>query len=132
MAAGMAVDNHQRMEVARSRRAAPQWADLLSRILGDGSRVVQLEAQLFEMRLTASLKALVDRAIATMLVFYAILIGSTCLFVALIFLLHQWLPWWQSFASVGLLIIAGVTAVNASQILQYNFVWNPAERSHLK
>jgi hypothetical protein len=49
-----------------------------------------------------------------MLVLYALLIGSTCLFMTLIFLLHQWLAWWQSFAIVGLLIIIRAVATNAA------------------
>ncbi len=49
-----------------------------------------------------------------MLVLYAVLIGGTCLFMALIFLLHQWLAWGQSFAIVSLLIIICAVATNAA------------------
>ena len=107
----MATLNHQRSEREDARPS--QWSGLAARLIEDGSRVVELEARLLETRLMASLEALVDRAIAAMIVLYGALIGSSCLLTALIFLLHRWVPWWESFAVVGVLMLLIVFAMYA-------------------
>ena len=40
-----------------------------------------------------------------------ILIGALCMLCALLFLLHQWLPWWQAFGAIGLAtLLVGIVA----------------------
>lgn len=81
--------------------AASAWSSLFGRMVEDLSRIFQLELRLVESKLTPSLSAMVDRAVAAMVVLFAGAIGGCCLLAALIMLLHQWLPWWQSLAISG-------------------------------
>jgi len=78
---------------------------LLSRVLEDGSRVIELELQLLEAKLASSMMAMIDRAIAGLIILYASTIGGSCLLAALILLLHGWMPWWQCFAIGGVVTI---------------------------
>jgi len=103
--------------------AASDWSTLLGRMVEDLSRIFQLELRLLESKLTPSLSAMVDRAVAAMVVLFAGAIGGCCLLTALIMLLHQWLPWWQSLAISGGLPLAA--AVIAYAIL--NRSGSPAE-----
>jgi hypothetical protein len=95
----------------RTGAAASDWSSLLGRVVEDLSRIFQLELRLLESRMALSLSAMADRAFAAMIVVFAGAIGGCCLLTALIMLLHQWLPWWQSLAiSGGVPIAAGVIA----------------------
>jgi len=86
---------------------------LLSRVLEDGSRVIQLELQLLEARLASSMIAMTDRAIAALIILYAGMIGGSCILAALILLLHGWMPWWQCFAIGGVFMIVCGLIVHA-------------------
>jgi hypothetical protein len=86
---------------------------LLSRLLEDGSRVIELELQLLEEKLASSMMAMIDRGIAGLITLYASMIGGSCLLAALILLLHGWMPWWQCFAIGGVVTIVSGFIVNA-------------------
>ncbi|MGH6878259.1 MAG: hypothetical protein ACREHV_12930, partial [Rhizomicrobium sp.] len=58
-------------------------------MLEDLSHVIQLELQLLEARITPSLMAMTDRALAGLVVLCAGVIGGVCLLAALILLLHE-------------------------------------------
>ena len=94
--------------------AASTWSTLLGRVVEDLSRIFQLELRLLESKLAPSLSAMVDRAIAAMVVLFAGAIGGGCLLAALIMLLHQWLPWWQSLAITGGVPIAAAVIAYAT------------------
>jgi hypothetical protein len=91
-----------------------EWPTLLGRMLEDVSRVIQLELQLLEAKLSPSLMAMADRAIAGLMILYAGVIGASCLLAALILFLHRWMEWWQCFAIAGVVTIACALAVYAS------------------
>jgi len=81
----------------------PGWPKLMARMMED---ITRSELQRFEANLGASLRAAVDRVIASLFLIVSAVIGGSCLLAALILLLSQWLPWWLSFAVAGLAIIA--------------------------
>jgi hypothetical protein len=85
--------------------AAPEWPTLLGRTLEDVGRVIQLDIQLLEAKFSHALNATVDRAIAHVLVLYISVLGGSCLLASLIFLIHEWLPWWICFVTVGTVVV---------------------------
>jgi hypothetical protein len=85
--------------------ASNEWPTLLARMVDDLSRIVETELRLFEANLVGLLSSTVDRAIAGMLMVAASVVGATCLLVALILLLHNWLEWWQAVGIVGLAMV---------------------------
>ena len=92
----------------------PEWPTLLGRMLEDLTRVLQLEIQLAENRISASLAAITDRILAGLVALFAAASAAVCLVAALILLLHQWLAWWESLAAGGGAILAvGVIAYAA-------------------
>ena len=93
-----------------------EWPTLLGRMIEDLSRVIQLELQLLQARIGPSLTAMVDRAIAGLVILCAGAIGGACLLAALILLLHQWMPWWECLATGG--IVAMVCGLVAHMILR--------------
>ena len=92
--------------VAGSRAVAtPEWPALLGRMLEDLTRVLQLEIQLAENRISTSLGVIGDRILAGLVVLFAGASAAVCLIAALILLLHQWLAWWQSLAAGGAAVL---------------------------
>ena len=84
---------------------------LLSRMLEDVVRVLQLELRLLEAEIARTLSLTVDRTIAALVLLYASAITGSCLVVALAFLLHTWLAWWLCFALSGTAaLICGLVA----------------------
>lgn len=89
---------------ANDRGTNNEWPTLLGRMVDDLSRIVETELRLFEANLVGLLNTTVDRAIAGMLLLALSVVGGACLLVALILLLHQWLPLWEAIGIVGLAI----------------------------
>jgi hypothetical protein len=57
---------------------------------------------LFEAHLAVSAEALVENAVAALIVFATFIIAETCIITAAIFLLHEWLlSWWLPLAIAG-------------------------------
>jgi hypothetical protein len=107
MDSGSAIQLGERSVVAAdgSFGATLEWPTLLDRALADVGRIIQLDVQLLEAKLAQSLMATADRVIARMLVLYTSVLGASCLLASLIFLLHDWMPWWECFGAVGIAII---------------------------
>lgn len=82
------------------------WTVLFGRMIDDLSRIIEGEIKLFQAGLKPALSGAVDRAIAALVLVLSMMAGSICLLAAFIILLHQWLPWWQSFAIGGAAAIA--------------------------
>jgi hypothetical protein len=82
------------------------WTVLFGRMIDDLSRIIEGEIKLFQAGLKPALSGAVDRAIAALVLVLSMMAGSICLLAAFIILLHQWLPWWQSFAIGGAVAIA--------------------------
>lgn len=87
---------------------------LLTRMLEDLVRVLQLELRLVEAEVARALAATVDRTIAALILLYVGALTGSFLAVALAFLLHTWLPWWLCFALSGVAaLICGAIAYAA-------------------
>jgi hypothetical protein len=98
-------NNEIQTVAVNDRGASNDWPALLSRMVDDISRIVGSELRLFEANLVGHLNATVERAIAGMLLIACSVVGGVCLLIALILLLHEWLPWWESVGLVGLLVM---------------------------
>ncbi|MGA2410380.1 MAG: hypothetical protein ABSG46_08350 [Candidatus Binataceae bacterium] len=89
-----------------NREPAPDWAALIERLVDSSARIARNEVLLLENRLLLSLRSaaepLIARVIAIAVLALAGLLGVTFLLCGYIFLLHQWLPWWQAFGAGGL------------------------------
>ena len=107
---GITSRHYQREPGANGADTSAQWPTLLSRMLEDLSRVIQLELQLLEAKIAPALTTMADQAIAGLIAGLVILsagvMAGVCLLAALILLLHQWIPWWQCFGIGGLVAIA--------------------------
>jgi hypothetical protein len=124
MGSAITTQRHERSAVVNGSPAVnTEWPTLLGRMLEDVSRVIQLELQLLEAKLTPSMMAMADRAIAGLIMLFAGVIGGSCLLAALILLLHRWMEWWQCFAIAGVVTIVcalGVYAIIRSPALTEN------------
>jgi Putative Actinobacterial Holin-X, holin superfamily III len=85
----------------------PDWATLIKRALDDVSRILRSEIQILQTSLRQAVEAQVSRAVVRLTVIAAMACGAVCLLCAIILLIHQWLPLWQSFGLVGIVTLAG-------------------------
>ena len=69
---------------------------------------------MFQTGIKATLELQVADTLARLKVITVIITGALCLLCAAIFLLHQWLPWWQAFGSAGLATLLAGTAISAT------------------
>jgi hypothetical protein len=91
------------------RTADSDWPSLIERAVDDISRIVQSEAQIFQTRLSAAIELRISSAMIVLAAVGVIVTGALCLLCAAIFLLHQWLPWWQAFGIAGgALVLVGI------------------------
>lgn len=77
------------------------WPVLAERVIDDLTHVIRAEIQLFENSLIPLFTDLTDRVVAGIIAGFAMLAGGVAMLAALIMLLRQWLPWWQSLAIGG-------------------------------
>jgi hypothetical protein len=91
--------------------ASPDWATLLDRALDNVSRIVRSEMQELQTSIEAAVEAQVDNLLVHLATIATMVCGAICLMCAVILLLHQSLPWWQSFGLTGLgLVAAGMVS----------------------
>lgn len=81
--------------------ASPDWATLTERALDDLSRIVRSEIHMLQTSIETAVEARIDRVVTRAMTIAAMICGAFCVLCALILLLHEWLPWWQSFAIGG-------------------------------
>lgn len=93
--------------------ANTDWATLTDRVLDDVSRILRSEIHMFQTSVETAIEARIDRAVVRLAIITAMVFGAICILCAWILLLHQWLPWWQSFGIAGLSILAGGIVSNA-------------------
>ncbi|MGC1397874.1 phage holin family protein [Candidatus Binatus sp.] len=85
------------------------WPTLVGRAVDDVTRILQSEAHMLETSMSAALETRLASAIATLTVIAVMLSGGVCILCAVILVLHEWLPLWQSFGLAGVgLLLAGV------------------------
>lgn len=87
------------------------WPELAERVISDLTHVIRVEIELFRNSLIPIFSDLTDRVVAGLIAGFVMLAGGVTLLVALIMLLHEWLPWWQSLA------ISGAAAILAGYLL---------------
>jgi VIT1/CCC1 family predicted Fe2+/Mn2+ transporter len=78
------------------------WPTLIERAVDDVSRILRSEARMFQTSIGATLEAQISNTLARLTIVAVIISGALCLLCSAIFLLHQWLPWWQVFGIAGL------------------------------
>ena len=83
--------------------ASPDWATLTERALDDVSRIVRSEIHMLQTSIETAVEARIDSVVTRSMTIAATVCGVFCILCAVILLLHQWLPWWQSFGIAGLL-----------------------------
>jgi hypothetical protein len=76
--------------------------DLGVRILSDFGRIVAAEARLLEVNIIGATQALVDRIYLAAVLIVVATAGVVSIVASIIFLLHQWMPWWQVLGIVGI------------------------------
>ncbi len=76
--------------------------DLGVRILSDFGRIVAAEARLLEVNIIGAAQALVDRIYLAAVLIVVATAGVVSIVASIIFLLHQWMPWWQVLGIVGI------------------------------
>jgi aspartate aminotransferase-like enzyme len=81
--------------------ASPDWATLTERALDDLSRIVRSEIHMLQTSIETAVEARIDRVVTRAMTIAAMVCGAFCVLCALILLLHEWLPWWQSFGIGG-------------------------------
>ena len=86
--------------------ASPDWATLTERALDDVSRIVRSEIHMLQTGIETAVEVRIDSVVTRSMTIAAVLCGSFCILCAVILLLHQWLPWWQSFGIAGFCLLA--------------------------
>jgi VIT1/CCC1 family predicted Fe2+/Mn2+ transporter len=81
------------------------WPTLIERAVDDVARILRSEAQILQTSIGAAIQRQISSAVALLVVVGIVIVGALCLVFAAIFLLHQWLPLWQSFGIVGLVML---------------------------
>jgi len=81
------------------------WSTLAAKAIDDLTRIVQSEIRLLETTLKMVLQSEIDHALAILVAAAVLMSGAACLIGASILLLHQWLPWWQSFGISGVVLL---------------------------
>lgn len=108
-------NGHSELNEARDASISrAEWPALVSRAVGDLSRIIKAEVRLLELGLTSIVQAEMARLIIAMVLGSLAICAGICLLAALVMFLHQWLMWWSSFAVTGggvLLLIAIVWAI---------------------
>ncbi len=94
--------------------ANSDWPTLIERVVDDVSRILRFEAQIFQSRIGAALDLHISNAVTLLTVVGIMISGALCLLCSVIFLLHLWLPLWQSFGIVGLLMLRAVIGSKAA------------------
>jgi VIT1/CCC1 family predicted Fe2+/Mn2+ transporter len=89
------------------------WPSLIERAVDDVTRILRSEVQILRTSIGAALQRQISDAVALLAIVAIAIAGVLCVIFAAVFLLHQWLPLWQSFGVVGLfmLILAAVCNV---------------------
>jgi Putative Actinobacterial Holin-X, holin superfamily III len=85
--------------------AYSDWPTLIERAVDDVSRILRSEAHMFQTRMGAALEVQIFNTVTLLTIVGIMISGALCILCAAIFLLHQWLPWWQAFGIAGLVTL---------------------------
>ena len=87
----------------------PDWSEVIGRVVDDLARIIHAEFRLFDAELERAIQRASDRAIFEVLMAMVLTVGGLCLLAAVILLLHQFTPWWLSFAIAGAVTVAAAS-----------------------
>src|SRR5262249_18186583 len=88
----------------------PDWSELIGRVVDDLARIVHAEFRLFDAELEQTIQRASDRAIFEVVLAMILTVGGLCLLAAVTLMLHQFTPWWLSFAIVGAATVVAASA----------------------
>jgi VIT1/CCC1 family predicted Fe2+/Mn2+ transporter len=94
--------------------ANSDWPTLIERAVDDVSRILRSEAQMFQTRMGAALELHISNSVMLLTIVGIMISGALCILCAAIFLLHLWLPLWQSFGIAGLVMLLVGTVSKAA------------------
>ena len=94
----------------------PDWTTLVGRAVDDVTRILRSEAHMFQTSMGNALEARIANVLATLTMIVAMICGAICILSASILLLHQWLPWWQSFGIAG--VASGLIGLASRAIMK--------------
>jgi hypothetical protein len=98
--------------IDRAPSANSDWPSLIERAVDDVSRILRSEAQIIQTNVCAALDLQIAKTITLLTIVAVIISGGLCILGAAIFLIHQWLPLWQSFGIAGLvMLLAGFAGI---------------------
>ena len=95
----------QRLSIDGSPGPESDWPSLIERAVDDLSRILRSEAQMLQTSLGAAVQRQISNTVILLTVVAIVAAGGLCMLFAAVFLLHQWLPLWQSFGLVGLVML---------------------------
>ncbi len=101
-------------------RHEAELPELAVRILSDFARIVAAEARLLESNIVEAANALVGRVYIAAILIVLAAGGVVALLASVVFLLHQWMPWWQ------VLGLVGVCSVLIAEILRRALIPSPS------
>jgi hypothetical protein len=101
-------------------RHEAELPELAVRILSDFARIVAGEARLLESNIVEAANALVGRVYIAAILIVLAAGGVVALLASVVFLLHQWMPWWQ------VLGLVGVSSVLIAEILRRALIPSPS------
>ncbi len=105
----------QRLLTSESVAGSPDWATLTERALDDVSRIVRSEIHILQTSIETAVEARIDSVVTRAMTLAVIICGALCILCAVILLLHQWLPWWQSFGLAGCSLLATGVLIRAAK-----------------
>jgi uncharacterized membrane protein YqjE len=111
--------NESNIAVEPERHEA-ELPELAVRILSDFARIVAAEARLLESNIVEAANALVGRVYIAGILIVLAAGGVVALMASVVFLLHQWMPWWQ------VLGLVGVTAIILAEVLRRSLIPAPS------
>ncbi len=95
----------QTFSFERPRMPDSDWPTLIERAVDDVARILRSEVQMLQASVGAALQRQISEIVALLAVVAIMIAGALCMVFAAVLLLHQWLPLWQSFGIVGLLLV---------------------------
>jgi hypothetical protein len=100
--------------IDRAPIAHSDWPTLIERAVDDVSRILQSEAKILQASVVAALDLQISKTITLLTIVGIMISGGLCLVGAAIFLLHQWLPLWQSCGIAGaVMLLTGMVGMAA-------------------
>jgi hypothetical protein len=106
--------------VLERERHEAELPELAVRILSDFARIVAAEARLLESNIVEAANTLVGRVYIAAILIVLAAGGVVALLAGVVFLMHQWMPWWQ------VLGLVGICSLLLAEILRRTLIPSPS------